>query len=161
MDSLFMLAAKKTHPCYSKDILSRSMNMSPECETIFLEKTNKVSVIMESTDEYGLDFYVSLIKPSGSIDLFFHKKRTCFSIVNVRDTTTAPVFHTKHKGIAVGAFSEYLLSECPPFVKEFITTRFNKKWDNLMEFSKKLMSLGGKYSTHIDCKGGNHSFVYH
>lgn len=162
MDSLFILAAKKTHPCHSKDIMSRSMDMSPQCDAIFFEKTTRVDIMLESSDEYGLDFHISFLKPSGSIDLFFHKKKTCYSTVTVRDSMAAPVLSMKHKGIVLGPFAEYVLSDCPRFIKEFIIGRFNKKWKNLMEVSKTFMNLKKSlYSVHVECRGGDHSFMYH
>lgn len=156
------MAAKKTHPHYSKSIIASSMSLNPECERIFLENTTEIQIILESTDEYGLDFYVSFVKPSGTIYLFFHKKKTCFSTVSVCDTSYVNLLQTKHDGIAVNTFTEIMLAECPRFVKEFITSRFNKKWNNLMIMSRKLMSLKKpKYKINIECAGGVHSFMYH
>ena len=157
-----MMAAKTTHPHHSKSIIASSMCMDSACEKIFLENTVGIQIILDSSDEYGLDFYVSFVKPSGTIYLFFHKKKTCFSTVSVYDKTYVSLLQTKHDGIVVNPFTEIMLSECPRFVKDFITTEFNKKWNNLMNISRKLMSLKKpKYKIDIECAGGVHSFMYH
>lgn len=139
--SLFMCAytsLNKQNKTNAKHLVLQSIDLKQKSnENLFLEPTEKTRIKLLSSDRFGVDLELVLIKKSGKISIEFHKKRSC-SINITFMNCDGESYNRFQKGFKKNVFIESLLSEFPAFVRNYIAN-YNKKWKNISKFAFELI----------------------
>jgi hypothetical protein len=144
VQSLFLCAYKEVNrqsKSEGKYLVLQSIDVKNN-EHLFLEPTQHKKIRLLSTDRFGIDLELTLVKKSGSIHIDFHKKKTCHVHVWFSNAKNMTYSHFK-KGLETNVFLGALLSEFPDVVGKY-TRNYNKKWKNISNFAFDLIQSQSK-----------------
>ena len=165
----------------AKLLVLNSVQLDETCSSIYMSKTINVSTFIHASDSCGFEINIIFKKESGSIMLFYHRKRVNSTCVSFFDETNSSVFHEANKADYFKEPLHYiksstchntlliqsLLTEVPTVLSRFIQEQYlhkgSKSWKALKSFACSVISCENKYfktSVHISTSNENEHLIY-
>ena len=119
-------------------LISLQFDLDKKCTQIFSERSIKKHCYISSSDRHGLDIELSLEKPSGTIDLVLHKKRSKYALICFRQKEDHIKIYDRNSDFINCTMIQCLLREYPVCLFEYLCKGMSNKWDILTNLIQKL-----------------------
>lgn len=119
-------------------LISLEFDLNENCTKIFSERSINRHCYISSSDRHGLDIELSLEKPSGTIDLVLHKKRSTYALICFRQQEDHIKIYDRNSDFINCTMIQCLLREYPVCLFEYLCNGMSNKWDSLTYLIQKL-----------------------
>jgi len=145
MNTLFMESYNhlpKRQKVEGKELILKSVDIGKEYEGVYKSETIYKEIEIISTDRYGIDITLELIKKEGSISINLHKKRSKMIQVIITKGKESYIYNRKDHNFTI--FEQSIIGEFDKTIQKYIYNGMCKKWNCLQKECEKMMGLHKK-----------------
>ena len=133
------MSLPKRQKCEGKELILKSVDIGREYEEIYKSETIYKEIELISTDRYGIEITLELIKKEGSVSIMIHKKRSKMVQIIITKGGESYTYNRKDHNFTI--FEQSIIGEFDKTIQKYIYDGMSKKWRYLYKECVKMKGI--------------------